>query len=433
MALEVAEGAVVGDDLEPVRDRLVAAARPVAAVARGRRRARKAASRARPAAARAAPCGSRPRKTAEPSNISAASRSSSDPRTDTSRTAGPVASTSSRAVEPEPARPAIGGLGAVGQVLDPLAAAVGPVDPRDEARHHRLELLEDRLAVHARLGQRRRQQVHDELLVGLAAREDPHVRQRRGGQQPAQQVERLGLDRARVRRLGDVGRPREALRGPRLHARQRIGVGVEQPVHRPRVFGPELGRAPVAVAGAAGHRLVVGDVARRLLQVRRQPRPLEHLGHHVRNELARDVRSAELRDRVVAVADEDALVERRGALALAGVERGGAAGDVVGELIQEQPAQRPGVARVAREQRPLDGLRHVDQAEDGAIQIGEVRRHARLLFGGELLDRVIQRAVECRPRIGGFESDGRHPLAATLAPAAPAAAADSSRTLRRIR
>ena len=126
----------------------------------------------------------------------------------------------------------------------------------------------------------------------------------------------------------------------------------------------------VAVA-PAGHRLVVGDVARGLLEVGAQPRPLEHLGQDVGDPLAGDVRAAELGDGVVAVADEDPLVELRGARALAGhVPR--AVGHVVGELVQEQPAQRPGVARVAREQRALDGLREVDQREDRPVEVREM-------------------------------------------------------------
>ncbi len=60
---------------------------------------------------------------------------------------------------------------------------------------------------------------------------------------------------------------------------------------------------------AARQALVVGDVARRLLEVRHEPSPLEHLGEDVRRLLAGEVDPAELRDRVVAVLEEDPLVQ----------------------------------------------------------------------------------------------------------------------------
>ena len=51
---------------------------------------------------------------------------------------------------------------------------------------------------------------------------------------------------------------------------------------------------------------VVRDVARRLLEVRHQPAPLEDLREQVRRLLAREVHAAELRDGVVAVLEEHA-------------------------------------------------------------------------------------------------------------------------------
>ena len=128
-------------------------------------------------------------------------------------------------------------------------------------------------------------------------------------------------------------------------------------------------------------RPVVGDVARRLLEVGGQPPALQDLGEHVGDPLAGDVGAADLGDRVVAVADEDALVEARGALALDAVERPLAVRHVAGELLEEQPPQRPRVARVAREQRALDGLRQVDEAEDGPVEVGEMRLRSRRSAG----------------------------------------------------
>src|SRR5687767_15999566 len=119
---------------------------------------------------------------------------------------------------------------------------------------------------------------------------------------------------------------------------------------------------PVAVA-AARYRRVVGDVARGLLEVGREPRPLEDLREDVRDPLARDVRAAELRHRVVAVAEEDALVELRRALPLALVRR--RRRDVARELVQVEPPERALVAGVAGEQRALDRLGQSYEGEYG--------------------------------------------------------------------
>ena len=58
-------------------------------------------------------------------------------------------------------------------------------------------------------------------------------------------------------------------------------------------------------------------------------------------------------------------------------------GQGLGELVEEQAAQRARVARVAGEQRALDRLRQVDEREDRPVEVREVRREARLLLLGE--------------------------------------------------
>ena len=138
MALQVAERPVVGDDLEAVAERLEAAARAMAAVAPladelGQHR--RALVRGQVANARRAP---RPPSTTAASNSSAASSSSSLPCTDSRRTAGPAASSPRVRSRPEPRRPALGAAAALLEISDPLAAAVGALDARDEARHHGL-------------------------------------------------------------------------------------------------------------------------------------------------------------------------------------------------------------------------------------------------------------------------------------------------------
>ena len=242
-------------------------------------------------------------------------------------------------------------------------------------------------------------QVQDQLLVGLTGGVDAHVRERGGGQQPAEEVERLRPHRPRPcgRRL--AVHARERVVDPRAHARQRGGVGREEGIHRALVVGAQLGVAVVAIA-AARHRRVVGDVARRLLEVGGGPRPLQHLGQHVRDPLAGDVRAAELRHRVVAITDEDALVELRGALAFAAVP-GAARGHGVRELVEEEAAQRARIARVAGEERALDRLGQVHQREHRPVEIREVRREPRALGGGQVVGRVAHGRRRLAPHAAG--------------------------------
>jgi hypothetical protein len=155
--------------------------------------------------------------------------------------------------------------------------------------------------------------------------------------------------------------------------------------------------APVAVAEAVAHGGVVGHVARGLLEVGGKPAALEDLRHDVRDPLARDVRAPELGDGVVAVADEDALVELPGALALLAVERLTRRG-VGGELVQVQPPQRALVAGVAREQCALDRLRQVDEREDRPVEVREMRGEEGSLLVGEGLDRIVHAALATLPR-----------------------------------
>src|SRR4051794_19276742 len=405
MALEVAEGAVVGDDLEAVAQRLEAAPGAVAAV---RARADEVGEQ------RGALVGAERAEAYARVLLAHARRLEQERSEQRVLVAVDVEQAHGRAgrpvvglrvpVEPEPRDPALGRALARLEVGDPLAAPVRPIDARDEARDHRLDRVEHHAPVRARLGQRVREQVQDELLVRLARRVDAHVRERRGGQQAAQEVERLGLDGAPVRGARLAVRRRELRVGPRGDPRQAVGVDGEEFVHRARVRRPERGVAVVAVAAvaAAGHRRVVCDVARGLLEVGGKAGALEDLRQYVRDPLARDVHAAELRDRVVAVAEEDGLVELRGALTLAGVPRPVHLGQRVGELVEEQAPQRAGVARVAGEQRTLDGLGQVDEREHRPVEVRHVRREAGALGGGEGLDRIVHGAEEASARSGGL-------------------------------
>jgi hypothetical protein len=175
VALEVAERAVVGDDLEAVAQRLEAAARPVAAVdaladevaqhasalvavERGDRGERLLLRR---------PGGLEQQRGQQPVLVAV----------DVQQPHGRPVLGIVAAVEAEPRDPALRRLAPALEEAHPLAAAVRPLDARDEARHHRLDRVEDALAVAARLRQRVRHQVQDQLLVCLARGVDAHVRE----------------------------------------------------------------------------------------------------------------------------------------------------------------------------------------------------------------------------------------------------------------
>ena len=140
------------------------------------------------------------------------------------------------------------------------------------------------------------------------------------------------------------------------------------------------------VPPAAAGPVVVGNVAGGLLEVSGEPPSLDDLGQDVRALLDRDVGAAELRDGIVAVLDEDPLVEL---LCLGGADVvGDGPGLTVVELVEEQPAQRFLRARVAGEQRAFDDLGQVDDREDRPVDVGEVALENGPFLGRELLDDV---------------------------------------------
>jgi hypothetical protein len=88
------------------------------------------------------------------------------------------------------------------------------------------------------------------------------------------------------------------------------------------------------------------------------------------------VDASELRHRVVAVFQEDSLVEPFGSLDARrrSVARSIRWGETVsGELVEEQAPKRLPGARVPGEQRALDDFGQVDEREDGPVEVREVR------------------------------------------------------------
>ena len=289
-----------------------------------------------------------------------------------------------------------GGVGArARQVVAPASTAVGQVDPAQEARDDLAQLLEHQLAVGAGLGERVGAQADQQRLERLPGAVHADVGERRRRQHAAGGIEGLGPRRLAVDEVavaGLLGHGRPHVLGQLV---DHLAVGVEHAVHVadvPRAEAAGEHRWVAEEAVAPPEAVVVGDVARALLEVAHQAAPLEDLGEDVRCLLAGQVHAAELGDGVVAVLDEHLLVEVLGALhADGGVDRVVARHvEVADELVEEQPAQALRAAAVAGEQRPLDHLGQVDQGEHGPVEVGEVPAQ-HVGFGGAVVLRHVQR------------------------------------------
>ncbi len=244
------------------------------------------------------------------------------------------------------------------QVVRRRLSAVGQVDPPQEAGDDLAQLGEHQVGVLASLGKRVRPHPQQQRLEPLAGPVDAHVGQRRRREDPAGRVERLGTDRLAVDEVGVGLALGESLAEVVLECGRQLGVGHEQLVHVADVASPEVGREDLRVAVVAvapTESLVVGDVAGGLLEVRHEPTPLEDLGQQVRGLLAGQVHPAELGDAVVAVLEEDPVVELFGALqADRRVDRLVAAGvELAHELVEEEPPQATSpIASSGRTGRP---------------------------------------------------------------------------------
>src|SRR5712691_8420169 len=112
--------------------------------------------------------------------------------------------------------------------------------------------------------------------------------------------------------------------------------------------------------------------------------------------------AAELRDGVVAVLEEDALVQLFRACEPDGRVDGEIAGEIeiADELVEEQAAQALVGTRVAREQRALHNFRQIDEREDRLVEVREIRPQSSRFVLGEPLRRVQhgRRTVPVVPR-----------------------------------
>src|SRR5882757_3156510 len=191
MPLQVAECAVVGDDLEAVAHSLEAAARAMAAVLPV---ADQLAQELRPLTGAERRDGTQclglaRRRRLEEKRGEQLLFSAVHAQQANRRRCGRFAR-----AEPEAGRNSVGCLATLAQEFDPPPAAVLARHAHDEARNDLLQLLEQKRSVRARLGERMSEQVQDELLIGLAASVDADVRKRRRRQKPADEIERLGAD-----------------------------------------------------------------------------------------------------------------------------------------------------------------------------------------------------------------------------------------------
>ncbi len=94
------------------------------------------------------------------------------------------------------------GVAGAAQVGAPGHAAVVEVDALEERRDHLAQLAQHEVGVGAGLGQRMGPHAQQQLLVALAGAVDADVRERRGRQDAAERVERLGPDGLAVDEVG---------------------------------------------------------------------------------------------------------------------------------------------------------------------------------------------------------------------------------------
>ena len=190
--------------------------------------------------------------------------------------------------------------------------------------------------------------VQEQRFVGLARGVDPEVGQGAGRQQAARGVEGLGADGLAVDEVGVVGGLRELHGQPLGEDRQQFGVGVEHSVHLTDVARTESRFeqvvVPIEAVVAVVESSVVAEIARRLLEVAHETTPLEDFGEDVARLFTGQMDAAQLGHRVVAVLDEDPLVELVGAVESDGrVDRRVTRKiEVADELVEEESAQALG-------------------------------------------------------------------------------------------
>ena len=276
-------------------------------------------------------------------------------------------------------------VAAVGEIVDPPAAALRLIDARHERGNDLTQFDEDVPRARAHFLERMREHAEQQRFERLAGSEQSDVRGRRSGQQPAKRVQRFCADDRLVHAVRVLRRLRIAGAEMRLHRRNPSRVGGERGVERadeqiPPRRSTQFCRHVVLPLPVRAIR--IRHVPRRLFEVRHQASPLEDFGQNVRHAFAGDVGAAELRDGIVAVLTQDPRVQSvRAVAAHRGLRRERTAIELTEKLVEEQSADRLGRARVAGEERSFHGFRQVRQREDGPIDVGEERCERARLFG----------------------------------------------------
>ena len=204
-----------------------------------------------------------------------------------------------------------GGL-CLGQILRPSAAAIRLVDARQERRDHFSKLRQHLIGVILRFAQRVGAHAKQQRFVGLTRAEQTKIRLNGGRQQSAQRVERFRADRRAIDAVAIGLVLRKSRPEMILHRLDPAGVGLERAIERRREArlqrrAFELARDVIFPFPA--WPVCVRHVARRLLEVRHQAAPLDHLRQNIRNAFARQMHAAQLRHGVVAVFRKHARVK----------------------------------------------------------------------------------------------------------------------------
>ena len=277
-----------------------------------------------------------------------------------------------------------------------------------------------RAAKFLRFAQLMRVEFADQIFERLADAEHADVGQGRSRQITAQHVARMGAHGGAIGGLRPapqsiiflrfaVTQGFAAARIAHFHLLdgQRLGNRRQHRLHLPRVSVEEqIHDFEIGVAVARRHDLglaveeiipgrvllIEAHVARRFLQRRdADARVFEQLGGDVGNIFAGQMGAAQLRDRIVAVTDQHALVKRSRffqcravgcRLGLSGKEIAQSKRRIAEKFIEESSPQTLRRAAVAREQGAGDLLGQF-QAERRTIEIGKKRRKARLFFGSK--------------------------------------------------